>query len=174
MPERERIVINTGPLIAVVAALGDLDVLESLYRQVIVPFEVCQEMLASGPDGFAVAQFENAHWLHKWQTPIDIAPILLNSLDLGEVPLCGMIQLALNEKIPRVCIDETAGRRIARLSGLSLTGSIGILLRANKKGYPFSMRSAVQRMREKGIWLSESRCIGIAFALHQTGEDNPA
>jgi predicted nucleic acid-binding protein len=72
----------------------------------------------------------------KWQTPLNISPLLLNSLDLGEA---AVIQLAINENIQTVCIDEAAGRRVARLSGLSLTGTIGILLRAKKEGYPISV-----------------------------------
>ena len=47
-----------------------------------------------------------------------------------------VIQLALEENIQTVCIDEAVGRRIARLNNLSLTGLIGILLRAKISGYP--------------------------------------
>jgi hypothetical protein len=39
MPKTERIVINTSPLIALVAASGDLNILHFLYREVLVPFE---------------------------------------------------------------------------------------------------------------------------------------
>ncbi|MEH1866036.1 MAG: DUF3368 domain-containing protein [Nostoc sp.] len=163
MPNTEIIVINTAPLISLVAALGDLDVLQ-LYTQVLVPFEVCQELLAGGASGFAVTEFEAATWLQKWQTPLNISPLLLNSLDLGEA---SVIQLALNESIKTVCIDETVGRRIARLSGLTLTGSIGILLRAKKEGYPMLMRQAIERMLNRGIRLSETV---IAVALQQAGE----
>ena len=133
MPERKRIVINTSPLISLVAALGDLTVLRSLYTEVLVPFEVCQEITAGGKDGFAVAEFEAANWLKKKETSLSISSFLLNSLDLGEA---AVIQLALDENIKTVCIDEAVGRRIARLNGLSLTGSIGILLRAKQSGYP--------------------------------------
>ncbi|MEJ6484545.1 DUF3368 domain-containing protein [Nostoc punctiforme UO1] len=163
MPNTEIIVINTAPLISLVAALGDLDVLQ-LYTQVLVPFEVCQELLAGGASGFAVTEFEAATWLQKWQTPLNISPLLLNSLDLGEA---SVIQLALNENIKTVCIDEIVGRRIARLSGLMLTGSIGILLRAKKEGYPMLMRQAIERMLNRGIRLSETV---IAVALQQAGE----
>ena len=163
MPNTEIIVINTAPLISLVAALGDLDVLQ-LYTQVLVPFEVCQELLAGGASGFAVTEFEAATWLQKWQTPFNISPLLLNSLDLGEA---SVIQLALNENIKTVCIDEIVGRRIARLSGLTLTGSIGILLRAKKEGYPMLMRQAIERMLNRGIRLSETV---IAVALQQAGE----
>ncbi|BAU65351.1 DegT/DnrJ/EryC1/StrS aminotransferase family protein [Stanieria sp. NIES-3757] len=34
--------------------------------------------------------------------------------------------MALHKNIQTVCIDEAVGRRVARLSGLSLTGSIGL------------------------------------------------
>jgi predicted nucleic acid-binding protein len=166
MPDTEKIVINTGPLIALVAALEDLSVLQSLYNQVLVPFEVCQEMLAGGRSGFGVKQFEEASWLQKWPDPLDIAPILINSLDQGEA---AVIQLALNQKVETVCIDEAVGRRMARLSGLSLTGSVGILLRARREGYSFSMQNAIQRMTDKGIWLSQRV---VNFALNQANEGN--
>ncbi len=166
MPETERIVINTAPLIAIVAALGDLTILQSLYTQVLVPFEVCQEILTGGSSGFAVAEFEVATWLQKQQTPLNISPLLLNSLDRGEA---AVIQLAMNQNIQTVCIDEVAGRRIARLSGLSLTGSIGILLRAKREGYPLSMQQAISQMLNRGIRLSPTV---INFALEQAGENN--
>jgi hypothetical protein len=65
MPDTENIVINTGPIIALVAALGELKVLSSLYRKVLVPFEVIAELHAGGPKGFAVGEFEDAIWLSE-------------------------------------------------------------------------------------------------------------
>lgn len=59
-------------------------------------------------------------------------PFLRNSLDRGEA---AAIQTALNLSLPLVCIDETAGRRIARLCALNIP-------------------DALQRMRDHGIWLS--------------------
>ncbi len=167
MPETERIVIDTAPLISLVAALGDLKVLQSLYSQVLVPFEVCQEILAGGSSGFAVAEFETADWLQKWSYPLEISPSLfISSLDRGEA---SVIQLAINEKVLTVCIDETIGRRVAKSNGLLLTGSIAILLRAKKEGYSFSMQEAIQRMRNRGIRLSEKL---VNFALSQAGESD--
>jgi predicted nucleic acid-binding protein len=152
-------VINTSPLISLIAALGDLTVLKSLYQQVLVPWEVCQEIQTGGARGFAVAEFEQATFLKKYPTPLEIPPFLRNSLDRGEA---AVIQLALTEQISTVCIDEAAGRRVARLHGLSLTGSVGILIRAQREGYPFAMPQALARMRERGIWLSE-RVIRMAL-----------
>ena len=166
MPDTKRIVINTGPIIALVAALGDLKVLRLLYIEVIVPFEVCQEILTGGALSFAVTQFNEADWLKKCPNTLEISHYLKNSIDLGEA---SVIQMALNEGCRIVCIDETVGRRIAKLNGLMLTGTVGILLRAKKEGLSFSMKDAIQRMISKGVWLGEGV---IDFALYHAGEKN--
>ncbi len=164
MPEQKIIVINTGPLIAITAGLGNLAVLKVLYETVYVPFEVCEEMRGGGSRRFAAEQFEQAVWLHKLTEPLETTPFLKNSLDQGEA---SVIQLALNNGIKTVCGDEAVGRHVARLCGLSVTGSIGILLRAHKEGFPFNMREAINRMLQKGVWLSERV---IALALREAGE----
>lgn len=164
MPNTSEIVINTSPLIAIVAAMGDFNVLQSLYTNVIVPFEVSQEILIGGTTGLSVTEFQADFWLKKQSVPVNISPILLNSLDIGEA---SVIQLALNKNISTVCIDEAVGRRIARLSGLAVTGSIGILLRAKKEGYPLSVKTAIEKMLNHNIRLSQRV---IDFALKEAGE----
>ncbi|UCH95686.1 MAG: DUF3368 domain-containing protein [Candidatus Aminicenantes bacterium] len=161
MPKRKRIVINTGPVLALVAAWGELETLRELYDQVIVPYEVSQEILTGGPAEFGVKEFEKANWLIKRKTPTNISTYLSNSLDIGEA---SVIQVALDENIQNVCIDETAGRRIARLHNLKLTGSIGILVRAKNEGFSFSMRDAIQKMKQNGVWLSDEV---VEFALSE-------
>jgi predicted nucleic acid-binding protein len=163
MPETQEIVINTSPIIALVAAIGNLSVLQ-IYRKVWVPFEGRQEIAAGGAVQFALAEFDAAHWLHKDAQPLHIATHLLNTLDTGEA---AVIQLALDHGVQTVVIDEAAGRRIARLNGLNVTGSMGVLLRAKREGYQFSMLEAIDRMRARGIWLSDRV---VAFALMQAGE----
>lgn len=106
MPETNALVINTGPIIALVAGLGDLKVLK-MYQRVLVPLEVRRELLAGGATNFALAEFEAADWLDKSTEPVQIGTALQNMLDVGEG---AVIQLALNEKIQTVCIDEAAGR----------------------------------------------------------------
>ena len=163
MPKTEEIVINASPIVALVAAIGDLRVLQ-MYRRVWVPFEVCEEITAGGATQFARDEFDAAHWLHKVDSRLTLLPVLENTLDAGEA---AVIQLALDNQVQTVCIDESAGRRMARLHGLAVTGSIGILLRAREEGLDFSMREAIQRMRTRGIWLSERV---IQFALAKSGE----
>jgi len=162
MPEQKNIVINTGPILSLVSALGDLNVLNELYDKVIIPFEVCNEIKQGGKKGFAVQEFEQATWLLKQQHKINIPPFLASSLDIGKA---SVIETALQTNISTVCIDEAVGRRIARLHQLKLMGSIGILIKAKNTGYPIDMKNALERMKTQGIWLSESV---IRFALQKT------
>jgi len=153
MPEPSVIVINTGPLIALVAATKSLDILRQLYSRVVVPFEVCSEIIEGGVNGFAVNEFHSATWLDKGDTPVQISCFLRNAIDTGEA---SVIQTALDTGIPVVCIDESAGRRLANMHGLLITGSIGILLRAKHAGLPIKMHEALSGMDRHGIWLSDA------------------
>lgn len=92
MPEPKELVINTTPIISLIAATGALDMLPLLYSRVWVPFEVCQEIQVGGVDGFASAEFAQMNWLHKQDKPVNVSALLKNSLDAGEA---AVIQLAL-------------------------------------------------------------------------------
>ena len=155
------LVTNTTPIISLVAATDSLDVFKFLYSRVVVPLAVAQEIQAGGQQAFGVDVFHGADWLDIQTDEITLQPFLRNSLDRGEA---AVIQTALNLGLPLVCIDETIGRRVARLCSLDVTGTIGVLLKAQKLGFSVSMPEAVRRMREHGIWLSDSV---VHFALTQ-------
>lgn len=164
MPESKDIVINTGPIIAIIAAQGSLSILHELYKHVLVPFEVRKELTDFGAARFGVTEFKEAHFLVHQSRPINIPPILQNTLDSGEA---SVIQLALKKKIETVCIDETTGRRIARLYNLKVTGSLGIMLRAKKEGFRISLKDSINQMIKKGIHLSPGL---INMVLELAGE----
>lgn len=165
MPETPRIVTNTGPLLALIAATGDLEILRPLYEEVLVPREVADEIRAGGASGFGVRRFEEATWLSVRTEPLGISPYLANTLDRGEA---SVIQLALDEDVDVVCIDETVGRRVAALNNLRVTGSIGVLLRARRRGLIPEIGTAMENMRRAGIWVSE-RVVTAALELEKAG-----
>lgn len=144
-------VINTGPLLSLVAATGNLDVLRQVRTKVVVPVEVANEIYAGETD-FAKRDFREDSFISRRKQKTTVSSMLSNSLDEGEA---AVIQTAIDLDIPTVCIDEAVGRRIARLHGLKVTGSLGILIAAKKGGYDISIREAVCKMHEAGIWLSE-------------------
>lgn len=165
MPDQDRrIVIDTSPLLALCAACGDFAALRRVYETAIVPYEVVEEIARGGPSGFACAEFQADDWLEKIILPTSMAPFLQNTVDRGEA---AVIQLALDRGIHRVAIDDRNGRRVARTCGLSVTGSLGILVNAKAAGYPLSIRAAIARMRVWGIWLADDVA---AEAIRLAGE----
>lgn len=161
MQGQSDLVINTGPVLALAAA-AHLHVLRDLFAKVTVPYEVVQEIEAGGRTQFAREEFRAASWLDKRSASISLPPLLQSTLDPGEA---AVVALATSERIPTVAIDETVGRRIARLHGLTVTGSLGILIRAKQEGSAVKLHTAIACMRQHGIWISEAlekECLRIA------------
>ncbi|MBU1858323.1 MAG: hypothetical protein KKC28_15195 [Verrucomicrobia bacterium] len=63
MPERHPIVCNTTPLLAIIAAVGNLDVIRPLYSRVFVPREVADELLIFNLTRFGAQEFQAASWI---------------------------------------------------------------------------------------------------------------
>jgi predicted nucleic acid-binding protein len=159
------IVINTGPIIALVTATGSLEWLPSLYRQILIPFEVLREIEAGGqgnPESCALNGIKECVLISKEESVIPTA--LLRDLDIGEA---SVIANATLNGINTVAIDERAGRRLARIHGLRVTGSLGILLKAKKQKMIPSLNDCITRMRHHGIWIAEDL---VTYSLREAGE----
>ena len=76
---------------------------------------------------------------------------LARQLDPGEA---WVIQSALAQKVETVAIDEKVGRRVARIYGLQVTGSLGILIRARRMGVIPNLETALTRMHDHGLWVT--------------------
>jgi predicted nucleic acid-binding protein len=164
MPPKLPVVIHTGPLIALATALNDLEVLAHVALRVVVPGEVFTEFVAG-------AHHDDTADKVRAATCCDIRPVfsalpspLLDMLDMGEATV---IHTALTEGIATVVIDELKGRRVARLHGLQVTGSLGMLIMLYQQGVVPSIEQAIQRIQDKGIFLSE-RIIQEAITAAQT------
>lgn len=85
------------------------------------------------------------------QEKADLPPALLRELHAGEA---SVIYTATLNGIDTVAIDEKSGRRVARIHGLQVTGSLGILLKAKQHGMIPNLIDCIARMRDHGIWIS--------------------
>jgi predicted nucleic acid-binding protein len=52
-------------------------------------------------------------------------------------------------------MDDRLGRAAARRLGLTLTGLVGVLIRAKETGLISAVRPLLNEIRQKGYWLSE-------------------
>lgn len=143
--------LDTGVLIALSAATGSWDVLELLGRPIIVTPTVLNEV-RNGPEGSPGVDAPIAGNMSVWNEEFEISPWLLGVLDEGEA---SVIALALARHWPEVGIDESVGRSVAKTSRLKVTGSLGLLIRAKRKGYRITIAESIARIRSAGIWIGE-------------------
>ncbi len=146
----DSIVVNTSPLIAIMVGCGNWEVLERIDAHIVVPRVVVEE-LRSGPNG-APGRDDLLPANVEIADSVDVPVNLGILLDIGEA---SVIAIALKRGSCTVCIDELAGRRVARVSGLHVTGSLGLLVRAHQLGYSVDFPRVLKRMRTGGVWYSD-------------------
>jgi hypothetical protein len=126
------IVVSDTSAVLNLARVGRLGFLVSLYRQVLIPPAVYQELMASKDDLSAAIDRACNSWL-KVEAPKDRDRVrsLCNDLDPGEAE---SIVLALDRQADLLLVDERRGRRVAAGLGVGTTGLLGVLAEAKRSG----------------------------------------
>lgn len=127
------VVSDTSPLSGL-AIVGYLGLLEQLYGQVLIPSGVWHELQRGGEDDPRITDVLGLDWIEVRQpTNQQLVNVLQTErhLDRGESEA---IALALEVNAEELLIDERLGRRQAIDLGLSITGLLGILLVAKRRG----------------------------------------
>jgi len=157
----ESVVSNAGPLMAF-AKLNLLHLLKQMYGRVHFPGLVYQEVVVEG----IRRGFEDAHMLRLflsqegWEAtevgdmPQDLAS---SHLDRGEQE---SIALAMATD-GLLLIDEERGREEARQRGVSIRGTLGVLVGAYRRGLITSDQLSLyfrEIEERKDIWISPALC----------------
>ena len=141
-----RAVSNTSP-VSNLACIGRLDLLKHQYQKLWIPASVSEE-LSLHPDESARTAIESAigeGWIEVVLVPSSpLLKTLMLHLHRGEAEA---IALATETKADIVLIDEQEGRQFATQAGLSVTGVLGVLLRAKKTGHIAALRPVIDALR---------------------------
>lgn len=148
MPE---VVVNTSPL-QYLFQLGLLDLLPALYGRVFLPEAVVQELSAGLSKGVSLPDIGSTPWLIVQPVTNRAVLPLAAGLGMGEREV---LALALELDEPLVILDDSLARRFARRLDLSLTGTLGLLLKAKQVGRIERVRPTLQRLQALGFRLDE-------------------
>lgn len=146
MPE---VVVNTSPL-QYLFQLGLLDLLPALYGQVLVPEGVVRELSAGLARGVSLPDISSTSWLTVHPVTGRAVLPLAAGLGMGEREV---LALALELAEPLVILDDSLARRFARRLNLSLTGTLGLLLKAKQVGRIDQVGSTLRRLQALGFRL---------------------
>lgn len=143
------VVADTSPFVVLVA-IGHIDVLPTLFREILIPPEVASE-LASTKRPTEVRAFIAAppSWLHILAPS---SPGSIPGLDAGET---AAIALAAEVQAGRLLIDEYRGRKAATERGLRVVGTVGVLELAAEMGF-IDLKQAFERVKQTDFWISHT------------------
>jgi uncharacterized protein len=145
------IVSDTSPVSNLIL-IERLDILQSLFAEVIVPSAVNTEILALKQFGKDLSEYENADWIKIIQ-PENLQKVktLEIKLDKGEAQA---IALALEINCDLLLMDERIGTNIAREEGLQTIGLVGVLIKAKEKRLVENVSYILFDLKDKaGFWL---------------------
>ena len=150
------IVSNSSPLIFL-AKLGRLDVLNRLFDKVYIPQAVYNEVVLADKDDDASHLIEEkikTGQINRFKVQNEVAiRTLLGRLHQGEVEaIIGAGEL----KISSVILDDLYARNKAKQLDLAVTGTLGILLLAYKRGLVEDLKSELQKLIAAGYRISDA------------------
>lgn len=167
MPVSRIVVSDTSPLLNL-ALINELELLETQFASLTIPQAVWKELMAGDDEMNRLRELNQHGFLTLVEvTRNDLFIEIATELDLGET---AAITYAIESEADLVLIDERDGRRVARRHGLTVTGVIGILLKAADAG-DVELRDGLDRLRQAGFWISDEL---YAEALARNDGDNDA
>jgi predicted nucleic acid-binding protein len=149
-------VIDTSPIVAL-ARLRLLHLLPDLFGEAIIPRAVHAEVLLGRPDAPEVPAIREALEARSLAardltTPSD-AEEFRGTLGQGEAEV---IALARETGADAVVIDDRAARRMAGRIGLTVVGTVGVLLMARATGRLATVMPLVEALRSQGFRISDA------------------
>ena len=160
MPER-LVIADTSPLLYLHKA-QHLDLLRRLYGTVAVPTAVSTEIEEGRRRGFDVPNIASIPWIAA--RSISDRRLLPAITDLGPGE-AEAIALGLEYPGSLVLLDDRLARRIALLSGVVCTGTLGVLLKAKSVGLLPLVRPVLEVLRGHGMRIHDDlvrRVLAIA------------
>lgn len=149
MPEA---ISNTSPLLYL-HRIGNLDWLPALFTSVWTPQSVVRELQEGRRRGHDVPAVESFSWLQV-VTPRSVPSEWL-TLDLGAGELAAL-SLALEHPDRVVLLDDGLARRIGQAAGLTVWGTLKVLLEAKSQGLTPAVAPLLLRLEQAGMWMSAS------------------
>lgn len=149
-------IISDTSCIITLESTGKLSILHDLYGSVTITEIVSKEYGLPLPNFIKLSNPSNL----KYQK------ILENIVDIGEA---SAIALCFDQENPLLIIDDNEGRRLARNLGISITGSLGLLIESKRLGYISKLAPVLDDIKNKTKFRIKEEM--IQEALRIVGEE---
>lgn len=151
--------------------IGRLDLLRSVFTEIVIPPAVWREVTIAGAGRPGAAVTEASDWITvRATTRIPAGAQPFGAIGAGETEAIALaLELAWSEPI---LLDDLAGRRIAQRQGLLVTGSGGALVLAKDQGLIRAVAPMLDLLHESGLYLSDAAYNRILAAARESKQDS--
>jgi predicted nucleic acid-binding protein len=156
-------VCNASPVIFL-GRSGRLELLREFYAKILIPEQVCSEILARGERDQTVRAMAKCEWLVA--VPVTAVPRTIEGWGLGAGE-SAVLALAGRTPGATAIIDDLAGRKCASSLRIPVRGTLGLVLAAKQRGYIPLARPVLDELLGAGLYLSRRV---IEDALRRVGE----
>ncbi|HXO19038.1 MAG TPA: DUF3368 domain-containing protein [Thermoanaerobaculia bacterium] len=162
------VVADAGPIIHL-SLVNKANLFALLYRWVLVPTEVYEEVVVAGAGLPGSLELAQATWSEIVAEPVeeDVVPGLKAQLGAGEA---AAIFHAITRRADLILSDDRQARKAARNLSFRVKGTLGILLEAKRRGHVVEVAPSLVELRSRGTWISDEL---MARVLLEAGEREP-
>ncbi|MBW4516641.1 MAG: DUF3368 domain-containing protein [Timaviella obliquedivisa GSE-PSE-MK23-08B] len=142
------VVSNTSPILNL-AIVDQLELLRRQFGEILIPSSVLEELRSDEerPGSQVIREAISSGLIQIQEVNNEpLAQLLKQTLDRGEAEA---IALAIELNADWTLLDEREGRKVAKSLGLSVTGILGILLRAKQVGELESLQPVIDDLINK-------------------------
>ena len=143
----EIIIVDTSVLISL-EKINLLQILCKMYNEVVLPEAVIKEFGNINLECYSAKKVESS-----------LVNLLMRDLNLGKGE-AEVTALAYETGL-KVLIDDLKARKIAGDLGLNITGTIGVLLKAEKLGLIESALENAKELKKKGFYVSDDLLVDM-------------
>ena len=156
-------VVNASPLI-LLGKIGRVALLSELSDELIVPDVVVREVGAKPGGERAISEVLSLPGVRLEAEVTISSELAVWNLGRGESQVLALAGVAPDS---RAVLDDLEARRCAQSIGQSLIGTIGVVLRAKRRGIIETARPVIEHLRRVGLYASDQL---IEQALAHLGE----
>jgi uncharacterized protein len=139
MPE---VIADTSP-IQYLYQTNLLDLLPTLYGRILIPQAVVEELSQGRKQGVVLPEPELISWIEIHQVSTSKLIPMVPNLGIGEREV---ISLAIPLSDSLVILDDALARNYARQMNVTLTGTLGVLLKAKQLGYISQISPVIEQL----------------------------
>lgn len=154
------VVADSSPLVYF-SRVGVLHVLAALFDDVVVPRAVWHEAVERRPSAPGIDVLRQASWIRVVDDP---SPPRDLGLDPGET---AAILVAESRHADLLLIDERVGRKVAQERGLTVRGTLGVLVQARQADVLPALKPVLDALVAEGFRIAPAL---VREALAHVGE----